>query len=363
MNLWRQNDLPQDPDYEDEMTHIDLFSGISGFAYAALRVWGDEYENVLFCDSNKFCQEVIKKNFGKESLIYGDIKELTFSRKGDIETPANLPDMQGDRKFKRDRGSSFGLCEAVRDTMAMPALPSQMAQRTYCERIVLNERPFLLTAGIPCQPASCAGKRRGTQDDRWLWPEAFRIIRETQSRFVILENVRGILTLESGLVFQSLLTEMENLGYEVRAYIIPACAVNAPHRRDRVWIVANRKNWRKRGGEQERYNERKQKKKIGGSHRDACNSASKRLARICQSKQPQRLQNVERTDWERNWKEVAFATCDVRVDDGLPAELDEFKLTKAQHRVERLKALGNAIIPQVAIEIMKAIKYADDHHS
>jgi hypothetical protein len=299
----------------EPLNHIDLFSGIGGFAYAAREVWGEEYHNVLFCDNNAFCREVIKKNFGKDSVIYGDIKELTLlptydiikgkgggneskvsgsgkslqsgvvdrrnsgvfqnnpsgdvensktprsdipkqseiwgeepflsgnasdrsgaehrrtrSQKRDIETPADLPDLQGDRKFKRDRGSSSGLCEAVRDTMAMPALPSQMAQRTYRERIVLNERPFLLTAGIPCQPASCAGKRRGTKDDRWLWPEAFRIIRETQPRWVILENVRGILTLESGLVFKSLLAEMEGCGYETREYVIPACAVGAPHR-------------------------------------------------------------------------------------------------------------------------------------
>lgn len=97
----------------------------------------------------------------------------------------------------------------------------------------------LICGGIPCQPASCAGKRRGTQDNRWLWPETFRVVRAIKPAWCLFENVRGILTLEGGLVFENLLSELENIGYEVQTFIIPACAVDAPHRRDRVWIVAH----------------------------------------------------------------------------------------------------------------------------
>lgn len=95
----------------------------------------------------------------------------------------------------------------------------------------------LICGGVPCQPASCAGKQRGTADDRWLWPEALRIVREVGPKWFIFENVCGLLALESGMVFDSLLLEMEALGYEVETFVIPACSVDAPHRRDRVWIV------------------------------------------------------------------------------------------------------------------------------
>ncbi len=107
----------------------------------------------------------------------------------------------------------------------------------------------LICGGVPCQPASSAGKRRGKLDDRWLWPEAFRLVRNIRPTWLLFENVRGITSLESGVVFDDLLSELESYGaeqegsggYEVAPpLIIPACAVDAPHRRDRVWIVAHR---------------------------------------------------------------------------------------------------------------------------
>jgi len=95
----------------------------------------------------------------------------------------------------------------------------------------------LVCGGVPCQPASTAGKRRGTADDRWLWPEAFRLVRVIQPQWCLFENVRGITSLESGVVFDALFAELESYGYEVQSFCVPACAVDAPHRRDRVWIV------------------------------------------------------------------------------------------------------------------------------
>jgi DNA (cytosine-5)-methyltransferase 1 len=97
----------------------------------------------------------------------------------------------------------------------------------------------ILTGGFPCQPYSAAGKRLGKEDSRHLWPQMLRAIQEIKPRWIVGENVAGFLTWNDGLVFREVCTDLENEGYEVQAFIIPACAVGAPHRRDRVWIVAN----------------------------------------------------------------------------------------------------------------------------
>jgi DNA (cytosine-5)-methyltransferase 1 len=96
----------------------------------------------------------------------------------------------------------------------------------------------ILTGGFPCQPFSLAGKRKGTDDERYLWGEMLRAIQEIKPRFVIAENVFGITNIDGGLVFQQVCLDLENEGYEVQPFIIPACAKNAPHRRDRCWFVA-----------------------------------------------------------------------------------------------------------------------------
>ena len=102
----------------------------------------------------------------------------------------------------------------------------------------LRGRIDIITGGFPCQPFSNAGKQRGKDDDRYLWPEMLRAIREVQPRWVVGENVRGLLTNAGGMVFEQVCADMEDLGYEVQPLLVPACAVDAPHRRDRVWIVA-----------------------------------------------------------------------------------------------------------------------------
>jgi DNA-cytosine methyltransferase len=158
------------------MRHLDLFSGIGGFSLAAQWVWGDEYENVGFCDNNEFCQAVLKKNF-KNAKIYSDIRELDGTKIKNLD---------------------------------------------------------LLTGGFPCQPFSFAGKRRGNQDDRYLWPEMLRIIREARPHWIVGENVAGIIN----LALDQVLLDLERESYTFQVFVIPACAVQAPHRRDRVWIVA-----------------------------------------------------------------------------------------------------------------------------
>lgn len=97
----------------------------------------------------------------------------------------------------------------------------------------------MLTGGFPCQPFSLAGKRKGTEDDRYLWPEMLRVIRTVRPRWVVGENVFGIVNWSEGMVFDKVCSDLEAAGYEVQPYIIPACGVGAPHRRDRCWFVAH----------------------------------------------------------------------------------------------------------------------------
>ena len=101
------------------------------------------------------------------------------------------------------------------------------------------ELPEVITGGFPCQPFSVAGRQKGSGDNRYLWPEMFRVIKEFKPRWIIAENVRGIVNIQDGVVFENVCTDLESQGYETQTFIIPAAGVGAPHRRDRVWIVAN----------------------------------------------------------------------------------------------------------------------------
>lgn len=216
------------------MTHIDLFSGIGGFALAAQKVWGEEYKNLLFCDYDKFCQNVIRKNF-PGSIIFGDIRELTA----------------GSYVERLLEGKS-----EINATKRNEAL-SRSAKRLKVD---------LLTGGFPCQPFSQAGQRKGTADDRYLWPEMLRVIQEFSPRWIIGENVGGLVTWSDGLVLRQVFTDLEGEGYEVQAFIIPAVSVNAPHRRDRVWIIAHDRSDRPHGRTEER--DRIQKRKLEQSLTD-----------------------------------------------------------------------------------------------
>ena len=154
-------------------THLDLFSGIGGFALAA--GWAG-YNTIGFCEIEDYPRRVLSKRFSGVP-IHGDIRELD----GSVY-----------------RGVS------------------------------------LITGGYPCQPFSAAGKRGGASDDRHLWPQMLRVIKQARPVFVVAENVAGHITL--GL--DEVLADLESEGYAGRAIVVPACAVNAPHRRDRVWIIA-----------------------------------------------------------------------------------------------------------------------------
>jgi len=322
------------------MKHLDLFSGIGGASLAVDTVWGRENVEHIFVENDKFCTQVLKKHW-PQAEIHGDIRTFTNTTNAQSSDRTNTRTSISDREIRK--------------------------------------RPFILTGGFPCQPFSQAGRRKGTEDDRHLWPEMLRVIREFKPEWVIGENVAGFVTWGEGLVLEQVCTDLEKEGYEVQPFIIPAVAVNAPHRRDRVWIVAHANDKRRDDGfnhREERHiqtderiatenkSERQGRKRgIGAVGSDVENSISKRSGGGLESSGQvlgctSTEVKDERPDWSRNWLEVATELCSV--DDGLPVELDGFKLSKSRHRAEQLKGYGNAWVPQVAIEIMKIIKSIDE---
>jgi DNA (cytosine-5)-methyltransferase 1 len=334
----------------ENMNHIDLFSGIGGFAWAARQVWPD-YRNLFFCDNNKFVQAVLRKNFGRDILIYDDIREVNIERFiADTEKPGQLRTAQPqDDGEDCQRGRGYDPAD------------------THCH-------VDLLTGGFPCQPFSVAGKREGRDDDRHLWPEMFRVIKAFAPRWVIGENVRGLINIENGMAFEQVCLDLESIGYTVQAFVIPAVAVNAPHRRDRVWIIAHAGS----------VGQTKQEQQTAGSEQSDSHAADTEIIGNSEGNPGNQVARISQgthtitgrsTGWDQPWLEVATRLC--RVDDGLPAGVDriakgikggyrvrpggnigEYLISKSKHREERLKALGNAIVPQVAMEIMRAIQCA-----
>jgi DNA (cytosine-5)-methyltransferase 1 len=366
--------------------------GIGGFALAAMTVWGEDYECVGFCDIEPYAQELLKIRFPGVK-IYEDIKTLTAEQ---IAINANSRGLEGAEE-EQGKGNNVKRTDCGVKTIANTEgsranKESRKIQRegqgTHNERSGFrdefnrNHCIDLLTGGFPCQPFSMAGKRRGTEDDRYLWPEMLRVIKEVKPTWIIGENVAGILSMggfdEPGVegetdngaegtdttgadgVVWGIINDLENLGYAVQTFVIPACAVGAPHRRDRIWIVADTDSVESRTGA------RQNGKEDSIQKIDRSQVLSGRVSRknvITRNPESARRQGSEHGQGKielwgagagQNWLEVATQLCGV--DDGLPAELHGFKLSKAGHRVARLKGLGNAIVPQVVIEIMKAIK-------
>ncbi len=279
------------------MKTLDLFSGIGGFSLGLERAG---FETVAFCEIDKYCQKVIKKFWDKK--IYNDVKEITK------------------QKLKSD-GIEF---------------------------------PEIITGGFPCQPFSIAGARKGTDDNRHLWPEMFRIIKEFKPRWVIGENVRGIINIQDGMVFENVCTDLEGEGYEVRAFNIPAAAVGAPHKRERIWILANSRRSIRREqstGNKESLGSRaheKTKRSFNTSKIRGPSEGTKTVANTSTGRcPPQEEQISTRGDSSKHQSRWEVEPNVGRVADGLPG------------RIYRLRALGNSIVPQIAEEIGKAIMMAE----
>jgi DNA (cytosine-5)-methyltransferase 1 len=225
----------------------------------------------------------------------------------------------------------------------------------------------ILTGGFPCQPFSTAGKRKGTDDERYLWGEMLRAVQEIKPTYVIAENVFGITNIDGGLVFEQVCLDLEAEGYEVQPFIIPAASKSAPHRRDRVWFIAYSNG--------DGLNERNSNDEINSSKTGKyaqCNikqihneqpiakypdlQRQKRRLHKEQSKTTTRKQFSKRNAWgveSANWKNYPTQPPICGGDDGLPTELDG--ITFSKWRSESIKGYGNAIVPQVALEIFKQI--------
>ena len=213
----------------------------------------------------------------------------------------------------------------------------------------------IISGGFPCQPFSTAGKRRGKEDNRYLWPQMFRIIQELRPTYVIGENVPGIITMENGKILDRIFSDLESEGYTVETFIIPACGVEAWHRRERIWIVSYRDNSNtphtnttgsglhrskeQQQGEAELQHEQKRDSK--GLGKDVSNSDGKGLQRSRYELREQKTKSksgIELGGWWATEPDVG------RVAHGVP------------NRMDRIKGLGNSIVPQIALEIFMHIK-------
>lgn len=282
------------------MKHGSLFSGIGGFDLAA--EWMG-WENVFHCEIAEFPRKILKYHFPK-SICYEDIKKTDFTKhRGEID---------------------------------------------------------IISGGFPCQPYSNAGKRKGKEDDRHLWPEMLRVIREVQPRFVVGENVSGLLTWNNGMVFHEIIADLENEGYETQAFVIPACATNAPHRRDRIFFVANSNGTKQRNdiGENIRQEGEIWRGKEGdvfGELRGDGNVADTETKRLEGLRGIQeRYTKFHRRQTENNWENFPTQSPVCGGDDGISTQLDG--ITFSKWRNESIKGYGNAVVPQVVYQIFKAIE-------
>jgi DNA (cytosine-5)-methyltransferase 1 len=221
----------------------------------------------------------------------------------------------------------------------------------------------ILTGGFPCQPFSMAGKRKGTEDERYLWGEMLRAIQEIKPKFVIAENVFGITNIDGGMVFQQVCLDLENEGYEVQPFIIPACSKNAPHRRDRVWFIAYRKGngWKESRARINEWKEYKQKRNSIWSEsttiskiRTTSNTNKKRLHTCKAFGELAGKRSRGFNKQGEHWKDFPLESPICGGDDGIPTKLDG--ITFSKWRAESIKGYGNAIVPQVAFEIFKQLE-------
>jgi DNA (cytosine-5)-methyltransferase 1 len=261
-------------------THIDLFSGIGGFSLAAEEAG---WQTTAFCENEPYCQEVLQRHWPEVPIV------------------ENIHEFDG----KRHKGVS------------------------------------LCTGGFPCQGFSHAGERRGCDDNRYLWPEMFRIIKESRPSFVVAENVVGIIS----VALDTVLSDLESEGYSTGTVVLPACAVNAPHRRDRVWILADSQCERQEG-DGPRYKSRRQAGLPSGNGAPMANSGEPGLQGPEQSKTPCESAWASRPTAERG----GFTGSDWSIEPDVGRVVDG--LPKRSHR---LKGLGNAIVPALCYEILKTI--------
>ena len=387
-----------------KLVHGSLFSGFDAPSVAAS--WMG-WENAFHCEINDFCNEILKYWF-PNSEHYEDITKTDFSQwRGRID---------------------------------------------------------ILTGGFPCQPFSVAGQRKGADDNRYLWPHMLHAIREIRPTWVIGENVAGILTmvqpgeetemgsqtslfredngkrvlLRQEYVVETICKDLEREGYSVQPLLIPACAVGAPHRRDRMWFAAHcadariekvqrertdgvlsngitpdtngngylppktcqgiERRWRRDFSQQKEWGDTPERTNgLYGLSRDVADSqcpgsgqiheevqpekpdgdcvdcnGSKRNVTYSNSKRLEELKHQQRSMGEKNkrkqtrrinddylqsnWANFPTQSPVCRGNDGLPFDVGDLTIPFTKWRQESVKGYGNAIVPQVILEIFKAIE-------
>ena len=221
----------------------------------------------------------------------------------------------------------------------------------------------VISGGFPCQPFSLAGKRKGTNDERYLWGEMLRAIQEIKPTFVIAENVFGITNIDGGLVFQQVCLDLEGEGYEVQPFIIPACAKNAPHRRDRCWFIAyaNDKRECSRLGEIQEKNEKISERNNDTKSRNsiAFNDASDtNIGEREQSTFSCGMGRIGKSFQASPWSVFPTEQPFCSGNDGLSERLDG--ITFSKWRQSTMKAFGNAIVPQIALQLFQILQEIQD---
>ena len=305
------------------LTMLDLFSGIGGFSYAAERLVGG-FQTVAFCDSDSACRRVLRKHW-PTTPIFEDVCTL------------QAEDIQ-------------------------PLCPNGLS---------------LITAGFPCQDLSAAGKQAGYDGERSvLFYEIIRLARELRPQFLLLENVRNLLSHKNGETFQETLFQIAKAGYDAEWAVIPASDLGACHRRERIWIVAHASNMLGNGGTNQygRQSGETSLPQSGDSDwQDASHSNAQRLpgshmelSIMYGGKQGREVGMEDRSgawaqQWPQwrtgnqplspNWRSYVCKPVLCRGDDGL------------RGRVDRLKQLGNSIVPQVAAVPLQRIKELSQHES
>jgi DNA (cytosine-5)-methyltransferase 1 len=355
---------------DERPTHLDLFSGIGGFALAAQ--WAG-FRTSGFCEIEPYAQRVLARNFGCRPDGQFSIRKFS----------ALVADTGQQRleKYKKRNGEAADRlnCARRRDIIGC---------RLFEDIRSLDGSEFagvsLITGGFPCQPFSCAGKRRGTADDRHLWPEMLRVIAEARPAWVLGENVAGIINME----LDTVLSDLEGIGYACRPFVIPACGVDARHRRNRVWVVANASERRCGGtnsGEVQfkgRTTAERGSEDVPDSSQIGRRQGSQVAGRPCEETgasrdgrgsangdsvlaDPECVGQSGSREHERCLHAAADGDRETdRTFDGSEGDaatwLPEPDVGRVAHgipaRVDRLRGLGNAIVPQVAFQILKAIR-------
>ena len=294
-----------------ELSVLDLFSGIGGFS-VGLEATG-KFKTIAFCEKDKFCQKVLQKHW-QGTTIYEDIRNIDGT------------------KIKAD----------------------------------------VITGGFPCQSISIAGKQKGKDDNRFLFPEMFRVIKEVKPKWIIGENVSNLTNISNGKILQGIYNDLESQGYEIQTFNISASSQGAWHKRSRVWIVAANTNSRLSIGKNEKIQTRGNTFDNGSSANVSDSNSRLRRRRGAESKSRENKvrefyskeeEQSEQHIWSKtirhnvisgktkDWWKIKSELCGVP--DGV-----QYKLYP--DRANRIKALGNAIVPQIVTEIGKAIIKAEE---